>query len=90
MIILDMGLANEIRHYDVTSSLTGGVHTQNDPWIAQQNYSTRWTLVRAGQKVNQEHPGHLIVKVTHVPEKRALLVTLMKHSCQSVFVYDPR
>ena len=31
-IILGMGSANERRHYNVTSSLIGWAHTQNDLW----------------------------------------------------------
>ena len=32
-IILCMRPANEMRRYIVASSLIGGAHTQNDPWI---------------------------------------------------------
>ena len=32
-VILGMGLANERRRYNVTSSLIGWPHTQNDPCI---------------------------------------------------------
>ena len=32
-IILGMGSANETWRYNVTSSLIGWAHTQNDPWI---------------------------------------------------------
>ena len=34
VIILGMGSANKRRRYNVTSSLIGWVHTQNDPWIS--------------------------------------------------------
>ena len=32
-IILDMGSANESQRYNVTSSLIGWTHTQNEIWI---------------------------------------------------------
>ena len=31
-IIVGLGLSNESRRYDVTSSPTGSAHTQNNPW----------------------------------------------------------
>ena len=35
-IIVDMGLANERRHYFVTFSLIGRAYTQNDPCLYMQ------------------------------------------------------
>ena len=40
-IILCMRPANEGRRYNVTSSLIGRAHVQNDPWIPKNCFSTK-------------------------------------------------
>ena len=44
-IILCMGSANERRRYNVTSSLIGWVHSQNDPWVWEQPPSCQYDWI---------------------------------------------
>ena len=52
---LDMGSANEKRHYSVTSFLIGWAHTHNNPWegLAVENNSTFLGSIGPLRKISQ-------------------------------------
>ena len=44
IIILSMGSANERHCYNITLSLIGWAHTENDPWNAIENRLFQWII----------------------------------------------
>ena len=71
-IILWIRLANERWRYNVTSSLIGWAHTQNDLWMSSMNYS----------QMDTNEPGHLqLCKIlTHWSWDKMAAILQTKHS----------